>query len=40
MVRRHIVTQPLVPLGVLMSRTLVALVTGGHGQGITENWVN
>ena len=40
MVRRHIVTQPFVPLGVLVRRTLVALVAGGHGQWITENRVN
>lgn len=40
MVRRHIVTQPLVPLGVLLGGTLIALIAGGHGWGITENRVN
>jgi hypothetical protein len=40
MVRWHIVTQPLVSFGVLVWRTLVTLITGGHGQFIVQNWVN
>ena len=40
MVRRHIVAQPLVPLGFLVRRTLIALVTGSHGQFIVQKWVN
>jgi hypothetical protein len=40
MVWRHIVTQPLVPLGVLVGRTFVALITGRQGYWIIENRVN
>ncbi len=40
MVRRHVVAQPLLPFGVPLGRTLVALVSGGHGLRIVENRVN
>jgi len=40
MVRRHVVPQPAVPLGLVRECAIVAFVTGGIGNGITENLVN
>jgi hypothetical protein len=40
MVRRNVVPQPAVALGVVGGRGIVALVTGGIRNGFTENLVN